>query len=52
MFELLTEAGYSALVYAGTHLPVMKSIVSKSLSGVSPILETLTLFELRRLDSK
>ena len=46
MFELLTEAGYNALVYAGPQLPAVKSIVLGSLSGVSHILETLTLVEL------
>lgn len=52
LFELLTEAGYGALVYAGPHLPVMKSIVSGSLGGVSLTLETLTLVELRIANTK
>ncbi len=52
MFELLAKAGYSSLVYAGAQLPVMKSIVSKSLSGVSHDLENLTLIELKVFTSK
>jgi len=47
LFELLAEAGYASLVYAGAHLPVMKSMVSKKFGGISRSLEALTLVEMR-----
>jgi len=47
LFELLAEANYRTLVYAGPQLPVMKSIVSGQLKGASDALEALTLIELR-----
>lgn len=47
LFELLAEAGYTSLVYAGAHLPVMQGIVSKQLSGVSNALQNLALVEMR-----
>jgi tRNA-dependent cyclodipeptide synthase len=47
LFELLVEKDYRVLVYAGAQLPVMRSIASKSLSGISRVLEALSLVELR-----
>lgn len=47
LFELLAEQGYTVNVYPGAHLPVMKDIVAGKFPGVMPLLERLTLVELR-----
>jgi len=47
MFEFLGEKGYSTFVYPGAQLPVMTHIVTGTLDGVSRVLETLALVELR-----
>jgi tRNA-dependent cyclodipeptide synthase len=52
LFEQLANKGYGVLVYPGAQLPVMKAIVSKTMSGVSPAIERLTLVELSVLEDK
>jgi tRNA-dependent cyclodipeptide synthase len=47
IFELLAGQGYSANVYPGGHLPVMKACVAGQLPGLHPALSALTLVELR-----
>jgi tRNA-dependent cyclodipeptide synthase len=47
LFELLAERGYQAFLYPGAQLPVMKSLVSGKLAGLSRSLESLILVEFR-----
>lgn len=47
LFEILSERGYTHLVYPGSHLRVMKALVGKDLRDISPSLERLTLVEIR-----
>jgi tRNA-dependent cyclodipeptide synthase len=46
LFTLLANEGYSANVYAGAHLPVMKAFVSGGVDGVAPVLKSVQLVEL------
>ena len=47
LFELMTEAGYNVLVYAGAQLPVMKGLVMGQFKDISPAIEAMTLIEFR-----
>jgi len=47
LFELLAEKGYRNLVYAGAQLPIMKSIVSGAMDGISDFLTALNLVEIK-----
>lgn len=47
VFEILAGQGYLTQIYAGKHLSVLKEIVLGNLPNVSPMLERLTLVELR-----
>ena len=46
LFELLSKQGYR-VVYAGAQLPIMKSIVSGNMGGVSDFLKALNLVEIK-----
>lgn len=47
IFEQLAKQGFDTSVYPGSQLPVMKALVSGALPNVSPILEKITLVEMK-----
>ena len=48
VFELLSRENFSVNVYLGAHLPITKELVAGTLRGTLPLLDELTLVELRR----
>ena len=47
IFELLAKEGYKLNIYPGQQLPVIKEIVNGTLKGISTILESISLIEIK-----